>query len=80
MYTMAPICDSGAAVDSLGAVVHSCHLAGAALLPGAVLVCGGRGVGWVGGVGRPRGTLLQYSSKHYYFTNLYSNNTLLYTN
>ena len=31
---------------------------------------GGGGVGWVGGVGRPRGTLLQYSSKHYYFTKL----------
>ena len=51
MYTMAPSCDSGAAVDNPGAVGHSCHLAGAALLPGAVLVGGGRGRGVGGGCG-----------------------------
>ena len=55
MYTMAPSCDSGAAVDNPGAVGHSCHLAGAALLPGAVLVGGGRGHGAGGGCGETEG-------------------------
>ena len=48
MYTMAPSCDSGAAVDSSGAVGSSRHLVGAESLPGTVSVGGGRGRG-VGG-------------------------------
>ena len=55
MYTTAPSCDSGAAVDSSGAVGCSRHLAGATLLPGDVLVGVGRGRGVGGGCGETEG-------------------------
>ena len=71
---MAPSCDSGAVANSSGAVGCSRHLVGATLLPGVVLVGGGRGHGVGGGyggtVGGPWGMELQYSSKRYYFIKL----------
>ena len=48
---MAPSCDSGAVACSSGALGCSRHLAGATLLPWAVLVGGGRGRGVGGGCG-----------------------------
>ena len=50
-------CDGGAVAGGTGTVGCSLHLAGAALLPGAVPVGGGRGRGVGGGCGETEGDI-----------------------
>ena len=74
-------CDSGAVAAGTGTVGSSLHLAGAALLPGAVLVGGGRGHGVAGVVWGDRGghycstatSIITLQNFYFYYTLLYTN-------